>query len=1252
MSCIITLNDVEYTEEEFAQLIEKEGIRALVPKEGPLSDLGRRIVSRYDIKNKKESISELWARLAIEKRAANTITTDIRNTILKQDVSQDNVNKVYSQYLSSIEEEPETKKYLQLASDLKAIANFAKNPREVYLSQDQVDWELNAGGQLTDYETQERIRYDTYSGMSLTGIAAWSGKQFGYLFDTTPVTTIIDTETGVITDVTSFEFVKIMASNGLDADLHTIDRLMEKAPKYKINSREQPELEKDYVISVDGNILNKFSRKAWDALSQIAETIDTIINLAIDNVKMQKLHLLGITNNNASHFLTMIGLGVPLNEVSKIFKTPSITKISEGYRWTSKSLNKEIKNTWEEMKELNNGSAWTAADFSKALEGYNISKEAVQKVFNFDRDVEKMPFDTLGISTQILDDIYTGRASKETELAMQLILYSSMKKLVPVAQELFDHAQIYSLLKDLPSKKWKLDSVINKIELHTQFENEADQSTAVTAAILESMKESYRENSEEYKFLAQNDREAAERDLDKKLNEFMTNHPELMYTAENIVRTNLVNRVLRRTVSRKVSPGESVMKNSVVLNLPHVRAAYRVAIQLRNILENAFYVYNPTVQKFVKDVVQKTNIFTAFDSLEKIDVVSKELLKFISADLTFKLNNEEFTTSTDSNLEYRSSSGVTVFGKEAWKQQFIESVIDAKSKFPDNLFLAAIETKVVRKTNLNYLQLDANKLSDERYLEQMRQSFLELITSEEYNSEGFDGKNFSRDFFKYAVMADSMFFTKTGFSLIFPGEWGVAFSNAQDARFESLIPLNNFSTDVNLARMKNTFLYQFMRANPELISRKSKPVPADTVEYNGRKVKVYAGTALNDGVEINYDVKFKESYSEDLPRFIRVFDDPIYMLLDTPGSDHSYYIQISSGVNTPSYDFTYEAVNTTLDLDILAKPAERIINLAEVFGSTYTQKKSGVRLVTGQIVAAFDKQGGSPKELVYFEVKSVSEGPMGISYTLEKYYDRETRQYKTKSLVKERFNDATIRSVSEFFGDTRTGVTHILSSVANVRQNLKGKELANSRFITTENVENKIELPFYDIKEELTVEEETKIVDETSRALKAISKKLNVYVQATILEHLVENNPDLAQKISQLLYKHLGFVDKVFEPKTEDPKAKILANNAVKRIQLNVSRLDKNTPPILTEDGSYILPTSRGSQLNKIEIGSMLWSGGGNYYYVKGDKKEKQKTAEGKEITLRVFSLVPFGEQVFSKIEDGIISLEELERIVKEVNNC
>lgn len=58
------------------------------------------------------------------------------------------------------------------------------------LTDKEVNEMLNPPGQLSDYATQKKIRYNTYSGIALTGISANFGKMMGYLFEAEDIASI------------------------------------------------------------------------------------------------------------------------------------------------------------------------------------------------------------------------------------------------------------------------------------------------------------------------------------------------------------------------------------------------------------------------------------------------------------------------------------------------------------------------------------------------------------------------------------------------------------------------------------------------------------------------------------------------------------------------------------------------------------------------------------------------------------------------------------------------------------------------------------------------------------------------------------------------------------------------------------------------------------------------------------------------------------------------------------------------------
>lgn len=274
LNCIITVGEQEFTSEQFVEYIMENGLGALTAEGSDPNPLRDRILHKYNVEKLEDSISEMWTKLEYEKETKEPFGDKL--------VTEDDVNT----------------------------------------------W-LNPAGQLSDYGTQKQIRYNTYSGIALTGISANFGKVMGYLFDAEKVNTITDGEETV--HIWSARFHEL-GGNKQDPMQFLRDN-----PQWKIASRNIPMLKKQYHFIVNGTPIESFTRDEIVLVenqqpTNVFETIDSIINLAIDNVKEGKLHLLGITNSNSNAYLSMVGMGIPLSVTSRIFKTPALKNMNEGGR--------------------------------------------------------------------------------------------------------------------------------------------------------------------------------------------------------------------------------------------------------------------------------------------------------------------------------------------------------------------------------------------------------------------------------------------------------------------------------------------------------------------------------------------------------------------------------------------------------------------------------------------------------------------------------------------------------------------------------------------------------------------------------------------------------------------------------------------------------------------------------------------------------------------------------------------------------
>lgn len=634
-----------------------------------------------------------------------------------------------------------------------------------------------------------------------------------YLFDTTPIASVIDNTTGETIEVTSEKMLTLLKENNTS----TVEGLLNKQPKYSVKEREKPKLKSKFGFKFDGINYDGFTRNTLsDTGKNVFETVDTIINLAIDNVKMQKLHLLGITSANANIFLMMIGMGMPLNTVSRIFKNKHIVEISEGGRWTAQKLNERIELLQKELEGVESN------DSDLLKKGTSI-----QAILKDSSESLK-----LNVSSQLLEDIYTNNASKLDDILVGINLLSRMKQLLPVGEELFSHAQIYSTLRSLPNKKTRIDQILESINKFSVFTNEGRAKTNYDSLLKETLEDRFR-NTEEYKlFKDEKGEEAAEDYLRLRTSQFMeaANRESSLSNYYEAIRAAINSRVIRRTNSRNISnTSESAFDNVSPIRLPHVLSAYRVLLTLQRFIEDLFYVHNPSVKTFVKNLIQSANMFTEFEAAEKTEIVAKELIKYLSADISFRLDGTTFSTSVAD--ETYNTSDKSYVGKEAWKQNFLNKLDKAKQKVDDNFFLESLEMR--QKNGLTTLRILSDKTNDEEALEALREGFTSLVGNYDEIIPGYTYSNLAYDLFKYSAIHEGLFYERTGLSLIFPGRWLAAYSEALENRLKQVVPKHSSLTDINLRILRDSFLSQLMRTNPQLIRKTfSKPVVARTEKFS------------------------------------------------------------------------------------------------------------------------------------------------------------------------------------------------------------------------------------------------------------------------------------------------------------------------------------------------------------------------------------------------------------------------------------
>lgn len=243
---------------------------------------------------------------------------------------------------------PELKNFATLDMYQEAVSNWIKTRNSVIYK------ERN----LYDITDQMLMHQDNFSGTKLTGSFANMAKVIAYYFQST----------------TDGQYPKLGENNHILLNGKTYDgfNYYEDVPEMVVNYNEQGE-------PIKGK-------------PTITETIDSLINAAIDNVKEQILPVIGFTNNTGGAAVSMIAMGIPVNDVIRIMKQPIIEAVNNynGYSTAYIGLRQDlvrlilgetptetaIKELFESLKSINISSSGLENSYGKELS--TMSKEELK----------------------------------------------------------------------------------------------------------------------------------------------------------------------------------------------------------------------------------------------------------------------------------------------------------------------------------------------------------------------------------------------------------------------------------------------------------------------------------------------------------------------------------------------------------------------------------------------------------------------------------------------------------------------------------------------------------------------------------------------------------------------------------------------------------------------------------------------------------------------------------------------------------
>lgn len=951
MNCIVKFKGNVYTLNEFRDLIMKEGITVLGD---PSTSLARKIYARYAVANKEDSLMEVMAKTEA-KRIINT----------------------------EGEKSPKYEKALQLIE--------SENP-----SADLINYFIYPSGKFNDYLVQSQIHTNTYSGTSITGIAANSSKEMGYHFEMAPITSIIDNFSGKIYSGTE-EIDNLCFSMGVGSK--SVLDLMDKYPQFSVYERELPQLKPSAWLSIDNHTFKTLSRNEVDVKTgatkldtlnnrpfSIFETYDMIVNLAIDNVKEQKLFVMGITNANANSYLSAVSLGIPIDIITTLFNMPAVKAASKGRRVNTENVYKEYN--------------ISVVELSKIIERY-VSKEDLAKVKKSLSNLEEAPDskiqsglrkiikDYVRLDSDMMRKIIEADPSiSQTEYDfLNIAALAILDKLISLGEEYFAYSQVFSLLRSNPNKMASiqyLDEVILKYNTFTTFEG-ADDTSGKRKELINSAKTDVEKIiiSEDAKYKLLTSPEEKKKFLEEAIDKLFSNKTIVSKDIEDKINRTFTNMLIRRKMVKiNSSSNASNFSNTSVLNIPHVYEAFTQLKFLRRIIESSFVLHHPAIQEFSKEVFEELGIFASYNKYQQISDISLDFIRYITSGMQIDLFGDkvDLSNNTFNGLNTFNTSGygksTTLTGPEAWCQNFLKDLPNKLRKIENNSFVEYLEIRT-RYNGMSTLSIVADKIRDTVVREKIKQGFLDLP------------KELQLDVFKYAALTGGLFYGKTTLSLVIPVRFIARYSQIFSDRLDTLFK-DKDATQVNytLQRLKDSFILQFVKNHSSDLPfiRGLSPEDKGTKEYyrqDGSKgsYKLYRGSdTLSNGKTVYYDLKYVSSDDTVYPRFIKRFGNESYIKLNTNTPGVTYYRQLTSKSIHSFYNYQDNHLVNPIDLSVIEDGTKNIVGSFMIEGNIL--KDFSTNYEVGQELYAFDLTSSIPDKFsVYTIERKLADGSYIVKST-------------------------------------------------------------------------------------------------------------------------------------------------------------------------------------------------------------------------------------------------------------------------------
>lgn len=975
--------DIQFTENQILGYLPIQGNEFTPHMVGDLtlSEFVQEQQRRLESELSKAIIAKNKAKISANFRAIK-VTLDILERLIENDLVNDyhdiithNTSRKYIELpitmgalkdsLAQLGIEPSALDVVAEMRGLKVTDNYKKERQEL----------LYPNVDPSDVKAHQKIHENTWSGASLTGAAANAVKILAYIMMST-----LPTSWNSKGEITGREQVKIKSKLGFQWNGARRDTLFDREMTSKWNEEtEEFELVENEIKTTQ----DKDGKEGIKKTYLIWESLDSLINAAIDNVKEEIIYLINLNNSTANPYFAGIGMGVPMNSMVRLMGQPFLKYLIDTKKGSS-IKEEDIKRLKTRLVRSYIANDPELVDNEEAIKDFKKVTASSAEVYD----------DTLTRAAQNanVNNLSVFRLSQEDKL-VQIQALNVYLKLHEIGESVFTGANASSIMRTIATTyakaKQTTEDIYNTISNHgfattneRLIKEFQDLSKEQTEKVMKLFKQGKRKEAHE--LLVSFDEDFTSEDLEIFLEE-IEDSKDVAFLEEKV---KAYTDILARKNLNVRAADDWPFINSSMLNVPSFKEGFLNSLKYITMVEKLFFRHGESMNNFsrsiLKDYLGKRE-FGENNFYKQSEILKNDYMTYLNSGMEFEIptNSGVSTFSmevTDAPITQETADAskkgnpTTFEGFKSFTYRLVKDIKAIQDKLtengePGNNFLHYLISKYSYNDYEYKIMFTAHKNSDPASYEAFKKGFRDLnskrVKDIEKDLKGgyYSGVDILTDesspysdiqlrLMKYILISRGITFGATTFAELLSDEMFQMYSSKLESTIDPMkeIELDTRSNPI-LDSIKPMFFLQYARNNSsELVSHK----PTDKL-VNSTKEGKLDGNVTIENRTIQYDLSLKGEQEEGIILLKGKDVGGLYAKLETvPTGDNkniTYYRYIG-GRNYSKYysNSTGNSGDVTFDLSKVIREDRRILSSTRLKGTTLQLKETDPSINVGDMI--------------------------------------------------------------------------------------------------------------------------------------------------------------------------------------------------------------------------------------------------------------------------------------------------------------